>query len=82
MTSQENLIFLLIKKTIEKDISSELFEKSNSLKGELVWNLIILNFERQCLDVHILLMTKKLFLRAYELREKIGYLIHKATTKN
>ena len=51
--------------------------KLQLLKPELKLNLCTSNFEIQCHIINDLLIEKNLFLRAYELRKKIRYLIKK-----
>ena len=45
-------------------------------------DLVISSFERQCFDVNEVLMSRGLFLRAYELRKRFTYLIHITVKKN
>ena len=51
--------------------------KIQLLKPELKLNLFLSAFEIQCHIINDLLIKKNLFLRAYELRKKIRYLIKK-----
>ena len=51
--------------------------KLQLLKPELKLNLCLSTFEIQCHIINDLLIEKNLFLRAYELRKKIRYLIKK-----
>ena len=74
--------FVTDQEILKNDISTELFVELYLLKNGLILNSVISNFEQQYLDVNKLLMTEKLFLRVYELRKKLRYLIHKSTEKN
>ena len=51
--------------------------KLQLLKPELKLNLCLSTFEIQCYIINDLLIEKNLFLRDYELRKKIRYLLEK-----
>ena len=52
------------------------------LKNELVLDMNLQSFERQCHLVNNLLFEKNLFLRVYELRKKLWYVFKKGYEKS
>ena len=74
--------FLARKKTpcdeveVENDLPDHFYKKMLDLKESLMFDLRINSFERQCLEVNELLISEKLFLRVYMLKNKFRHLIH------
>ena len=52
------------------------------IRDQLVLNLDIKSFERQCQLINDILIEKDLFLRVYEARKKFRYVIKKSHDKN
>ena len=58
------------------------YKKLLNLKENVMLDLRTNNFERDCLEVNKLLISEKLFLRFYELKEKLRHLIHSDSKKS
>ena len=65
-----------------KKLLIQLYKKLLDLKENVMLDLRINNFERDCLEVNKLLISEKLFLRVYELKKKLRHLIHSDSKKN
>lgn len=64
-----------------KKLLIQLYKKLLDLKENVMLDLRINNCERDCLEVKKLLISKKLFLRVYELKKKLRHLIHSDSKK-
>ena len=56
------------------DIGAEIFDKIYPVKSLMKLNLDILHFENQCLKINQILNKNNLFLRIFELKEKMSLL--------
>ena len=65
-----------------KNLLIQLYKKLLDLKENVMLDLRINNCERDCLEVKKLLISKKLFLRVYELKKKLRHLIHSDSKKS
>ena len=52
-------------------------EQLKKIESELVFDLLLLSFERQCFDINEILTKKNIFPHVYELQKKIKYLTKK-----
>ena len=57
------------------DVKAEAFDELNLIKDRLRLDLDLMNFENQCFQINRILMKSNSFLRVFELKDKLRYLI-------